>query len=131
MLQILLDHLFCHLAYRGTEVPSRPEMPAPAPLSQMRKFLKQLVRRPPLDPPHDLEHLAGLSHQFSDSLRYLSCQNLVAVLRGHPDPYTYLVNVLQRESLHPARDVEAPTPRQWKAKFAENPLKSDLAGLGK
>jgi len=47
------------------------------------------------------------------------------------DPYNYLVDVLQRVSLHPARNVEALTPRQWKAKFAENPLKSDLAGLGK
>ena len=32
MLQVLLDHLFGHLPYRGTEVPSRPEVPAPAAL---------------------------------------------------------------------------------------------------
>ena len=32
MLQILLDHLFRHLAYRGAELPPRPEMPAPVPL---------------------------------------------------------------------------------------------------
>jgi transposase len=59
-------------------------------------------------------------------------QSLLVTCRLHSvDPYTYLVDVLQRVSLHPARDVEALTPRQWKAKFSENPLKSDLAGLGK
>jgi transposase len=47
------------------------------------------------------------------------------------DPYTYLVDALQRVSLHPARDVEALTPRQWKTRFADNPLRSDLYGLGK
>ena len=120
MLQILLDHLFRHLTYRGTEVPPRPEMPAPVFLSQMRKFLKQLARRPPLDPPHDLarrhvrrttrqnmdvvfthhtlhypdlERLACLSHQLSDSLRYLSCQNLVTVLRY---PYKVIFNLKYR-----------------------------------
>jgi transposase len=42
------------------------------------------------------------------------------------DPYTYLVDVLQRISLHPARDVEQLTPRRWKELFAANPLRSDL-----
>jgi len=51
MLQILLDHLFRHLPYRGTEVPSRPEMSAPISLLQMRILFKQLARRPPFDPP--------------------------------------------------------------------------------
>ena len=32
------------------------------------------------------------------------------------DPYTYLVDVLQRVSLHPAKDVESLTPRRWKEK---------------
>lgn len=45
------------------------------------------------------------------------------------DPYTYLVDVLQRISLHPARGVEELTPRQWKEKFADNPLRSDLHRL--
>lgn len=59
-------------------------------------------------------------------------QSLLVTCRLHGvDPYTYLVDVLQRVSLHPARDVEALTPRRWKALFADNPLKSDLAGLGK
>ena len=59
-------------------------------------------------------------------------QSLLVTCRLHGvDPYAYLVDVLQRVSLHPARDVEELTPRRWKALFANNPLKSDLAGLGK
>jgi transposase len=46
------------------------------------------------------------------------------------DPYRYLVDVLQRISLHPARDVIELTPRLWKEKFAANPLLSDLDRLG-
>ena len=42
------------------------------------------------------------------------------------NPYTYLVDVLQRVSLHPSRKVEELTPRVWKEKFANNPLKSDI-----
>jgi transposase len=47
------------------------------------------------------------------------------------DPYRYLVDVLQRISLHPARDIKELTPRLWKEKFAANPLLSDLDRLGK
>ncbi|KAA6185893.1 IS66 family transposase [Thiohalocapsa marina] len=43
------------------------------------------------------------------------------------DPYVYLVDVLQRVSLHPNRDVIALTPRLWKERFAKAPLRSDLA----
>lgn len=42
------------------------------------------------------------------------------------NPYTYLVDVLQRVGKHPAREVAALTPRQWKAHFAANPLRSPL-----
>lgn len=44
------------------------------------------------------------------------------------DPYTYLVDVLQRVSQHPASKVIELTPRVWKEKFADNPLRSDLVG---
>lgn len=58
-------------------------------------------------------------------------QSLLTTCRLHGiDPYTYLVDVLQRISLHPARDIEELTPRRWKEKFAANPLRSDLYGLG-
>jgi transposase len=46
------------------------------------------------------------------------------------DPYTYLVDVLQRISEHPASRAIELTPREWKTKFADNPLKSDLALAG-
>ncbi|MGB5764477.1 MAG: IS66 family transposase [Sedimenticolaceae bacterium] len=59
-------------------------------------------------------------------------QSLLTTCRLHGvDPYAYLVDVLQRISLHPARDVEALTPRCWKERFGGNPLRSDLYGLGK
>lgn len=41
-------------------------------------------------------------------------------------PYTYLVDVLQRVSLHSASAVEELTPRRWKTLFSANPLRSDL-----
>jgi hypothetical protein len=41
------------------------------------------------------------------------------------DPYTYLVDVLQRVSVHPAKKVEELTPRLWKEHFANEPLRSD------
>ena len=46
------------------------------------------------------------------------------------NPYTYLVDVLQRVSQHPASEIDALTPRVWKNKFADNLLQSDLAILG-
>jgi transposase len=42
------------------------------------------------------------------------------------DPYTYLVDVLQRLDTHLAREVEWLTPRLWKQRFAENPMGSDV-----
>jgi len=42
------------------------------------------------------------------------------------DPYTYIVDVLQRIDQHLAKDVEQLTPRLWREKFAENPLRSDI-----
>lgn len=54
-------------------------------------------------------------------------QSLLTTCRLHDvDPYAYLVDVLQRIALHPARDVEQLTPRQWKKYFVDNPLRSDL-----
>jgi hypothetical protein len=42
------------------------------------------------------------------------------------DPYVYLVDVLQRISVHPASRVIELTPRVWKEKFADQPMVSDL-----
>jgi hypothetical protein len=55
-------------------------------------------------------------------------QSLIVTCRLHGiDVYTYLVDVLQRVSIHPANDVIELTPRVWKTKFAHAPMKSDLA----
>ena len=42
------------------------------------------------------------------------------------DPYHYLVDVLQRVSVHPASKVAELTPRIWKETFADEILTSDL-----
>ena len=46
------------------------------------------------------------------------------------NPHQYLVDVLQRVSLHPAKDVIELTPRVWKTKFSENCLTSDVKEMG-
>jgi len=46
------------------------------------------------------------------------------------NPYTYLVDVLQRISQHPASKTIELTPRVWKEKFADVILKSDLDRVG-
>ena len=54
-------------------------------------------------------------------------QSLISTCRLHGvDPYTYLVDVLQRVGIHPAKRVAELTPRRWKAHFAEHPLRSDI-----
>jgi transposase len=59
-------------------------------------------------------------------------QSLIVTCRLQDiDPYTYLVDVLQRVSQHPASRVAELTPRQWKHQFADNPLRSDLHSLAR
>jgi len=54
-------------------------------------------------------------------------QSLIVTCRLHDiDPYTYLVDVLQRVGQHPASRVAELTPRQWKQHFAQTPLRSDI-----
>lgn len=57
-------------------------------------------------------------------------QSLLVTCRLHEiDPYTYLVDVLQRVGQHSAARVADLTPRLWK--FDANPLRSDLHNVGK
>jgi transposase len=59
-------------------------------------------------------------------------QSLIVTCRLHGvDPYTYLVDILQRVGQHPASRVADLTPRLWKQHFAANPLPSDLHTLTK
>ena len=54
-------------------------------------------------------------------------QSLITTCRLHDiNPYTYLTDVLLRINEHPARQVLDLTPRVWKEKFSENPMRSDL-----
>ena len=42
------------------------------------------------------------------------------------DPFTYLVDVLQRIEIHPMINIHLLTPRLWKENFADNPLREAL-----
>jgi transposase len=54
-------------------------------------------------------------------------QSLIVTCKMHGiDPYTYLVDVLQRVAYHPKNEIEKLTPRLWMEHYAENPLRSDL-----
>ena len=54
-------------------------------------------------------------------------QNLVSICCMHEvNPYTWLIDALQKFATHPARDVAQFTPRLWKQNFAANPLTSDI-----
>jgi transposase len=55
-------------------------------------------------------------------------QSLITTCRLHGiDPYSYLVDVLQRVGQHPAARAAELTPRLWKQHFAGNPLRSHLS----
>src|SRR5690606_24979880 len=52
-------------------------------------------------------------------------QSLIVTCRLHGiDPYTYLVDILQRVGQHPTSRVTELTPRLWKHHFAADPLRS-------
>jgi len=54
-------------------------------------------------------------------------QSLITTCVLHDvDPYTYLVDVLQRITTHPAARVAELTPRLWNEHFAEAPMRSVL-----
>jgi hypothetical protein len=55
-------------------------------------------------------------------------QSLLFTCRLHGlDAYTYLVDVLQRVQIHPAKRVHELTPRLWPEHFADSPMRSVLA----
>ncbi|NJL18353.1 MAG: IS66 family transposase [Nitrospira sp.] len=59
-------------------------------------------------------------------------QSLLVTCRLHGiDPYTYLIDVLQRVGQHPASQTENLTPRVWNELFATNPMRSVLHSLGR
>lgn len=54
-------------------------------------------------------------------------QSLITTCVLHDiDPYTYLVDVLQRVATHPAARVSELTPRLWREHFGDQPMRSVL-----
>ena len=54
-------------------------------------------------------------------------QSLISTCKLHGiNPYTYLVDVLQRVQIHPNSDIALLTPRLWKQYFADDPMRSDI-----
>ena len=54
-------------------------------------------------------------------------QSLISTCKLHGiNPYTYLVDVLQRVQIHPNSDIAQLTPRLWKQHFADDPMRSDI-----
>jgi hypothetical protein len=52
-------------------------------------------------------------------------QSLITTCKLHGiNPYTYLVDVLQRIQIHPNSGISLLTPRLWKQHFADDPLRS-------
>jgi transposase len=122
-------------------LPSNPLTKAMAYVRERRAGLEVFLGDP--DVPVDTNHLERALRVIPQGRKnWLFCwtevgaehagivQSLIVTCRLHGiDPYTYLVDVLQRVSEHPASRVAELTPRLWKQHFAANPLHSDLDRL--
>ena len=54
-------------------------------------------------------------------------QSLITTCTLHEiNPYVYLVDVLQRIATHPQAQVEELTPRLWRERFADQPMRSAI-----
>lgn len=137
----LVEHFFAwvdqQLARQGF-TPSNPYIQALNYVRERRAGLEVFLTDP--DVPIDTNHIERALRVIPMGRKsWLFCwtelgakhvgiiQSLIVTCRLHGvDPYTYLVDVLQRVSLHPASRVADLTPRLWKRNFADNPLRSDL-----
>jgi len=54
-------------------------------------------------------------------------ESINSVPVGFPFNYHYLVYVLQRVAVHPAKEVIELTPQRWKERFADKPMTSDVS----
>jgi len=119
-------------------LPTSPFTKALAYALEREKELKVFLENP--DVPLDTNHLERQIRPIAVGRKnWLFCwtevgakytgvaQSLIStcVLHG-VDPFTYLVDVLQRLETHPATKVHELTPRLWKEKFAENPIPATL-----
>jgi transposase len=124
-------------------LPSNPLTKALAYVRARRAGLEVFLRDP--DVPMDTNHLERALRVIPQGRKnWLFCwtevgaehagivQSLIVTCRLHGiDPYTYLVDVLQRVGEHPASRVAELTPRLWKQIFAANPMRSDLYTTGR
>ena len=119
-------------------LPSNPFTQALAYARERRVGLEVFLADP--DVPVDTNHLERALRAIPMGRRaWLFCwtelgaeqvgivQSLMVTCRLHGiDPYTYLVDVLQRVGQHPASRVAELTPRLWKERYAAEPLRSDV-----
>jgi len=139
----LVEQLFAYLKEElqtALFLPSHPFRKAAHYALEREKALKVFLDRP--DVPLDTNHLERALRPIAIGRKnWMFCwtevgAKYVGILQSllmtcqlqDIDPYTYLVDVLQRIDTHPAKDVALLTPRLWKETFAANPLRSPLDG---
>jgi hypothetical protein len=122
-------------------IPSNPFTDAASYAFKRKKDLEVFLANP--DVPMDTNHLERALRVIPMGRKaWLFCwtevgaekvgqiQSLISTCVLHDiDPYTYLVDVLQRIDTHPQSRVAELTPRRWKEKFAEAPMRSLLHQL--
>ena len=133
---------WCYKQRQRTDLlPSNPLAKALAYVWERREALEVYLSDP--DVPIDTNHLERALRPIPMGRKnFLFCwtelgakhvgiiQSLLVTCRLHGvHPYTYLVDVLQRISQHPAKKVIELTPRVWKTLFADDPIRSDLETL--
>jgi len=123
---------------RSALLPTNPFTKAAVYARQRRKGLEIFLADP--DVPLDTNHLERTLRVIPMGRKnWMFCwtelgaqqvgeiQSLLATCVLHDvDPYTYLVDVLQRIDRHPQSQVQQLTPRLWKEHFANAPLRSLL-----
>ena len=141
----IVDELYAWHRWQSTRqdlVPSDPFKKALNYLGDREQQLRVFLADP--DVPLDTNHIErGLRCIPMGKKNWIFCwtelgaehvgiiQSLITTCRLHDvNPYTYLVDVLQRVSIHPASRVAELTPRLWKEHFADNPMRSDLYDSG-
>lgn len=137
----VVDHFFSWLSSAFTKqvlLPSNPFTKAANYALKREKALRVFLEYP--DVPLDTNHVERVLRPIPLGRKnWLFCwtelgarsvailQSLIASCRLQAvDPYTYLVDVLQRIDSHPAQDVHLLTPRLGKEHFKSQPILSDL-----
>jgi transposase len=136
-----VDAFFAWLEHELIEsalLPTNPFTKAAVYARQRRKGLEVFLSDPEV--PLDTNHLERVLRVIPMGRKnWLFCwtelgaqhvgqiQSLLTTCVLHDvDPYTYLVDVLQRIDRHPQSQVSLLTPRLWKLHFADAPLRSLL-----